>query len=232
MSDSKRVLLVGATGLIGRTIIERSREVDDLALVALARREMDLPRGVRMELLLADPREWQHSVAAIAPETLICALGTTWAKAGRDEATFRAVDQHLVLSVARAAKEAGTQGFVFVSSVGADANSRNFYLRVKGEVEQALHATGFRRLDILRPGLLRGERGEDRRVLERVGIAAAPVTNLFMFGGNRKYRAVTADTVAGAALQCAREKARGRFVLEHDSILQAAGRLDRAMSIV
>ena len=232
MSDSKRVLLVGATGLIGRTIIERSREVDDLALVALARREMDLPRGVRMELLLADPREWQHSVAAIAPETLICALGTTWAKAGRDEATFRAVDQDLVLSVARAAKEAGTQGFVFVSSVGADANSRNFYLRVKGEVEQALHATGFRRLDILRPGLLRGERGEDRRVLERVGIAAAPVTNLFMFGGNRKYRAVTADTVAGAALQCAREKARGRFVLEHDSILQAAGRLDRAMSIV
>ena len=229
MSEAKRVLLVGANGLIGRNVIARSREVEGLAVVALARREMAFPPGVRMEMMLAEPSGWEEAVTAIAPDCVVCALGTTWAKAGRDEAAFRAVDHDLVLTVARAAHRAGAGQFITISSVGADANSRNFYLRVKGETEQALHGIGYRRLDILRPGLLRGAREEDRRLMERVGILAAPVTNLFMFGGNRKFRAVSADTVASTVLQCVREKARGRFVHEHDAILHAAGRLERSL---
>ena len=163
MSEPRRVLLVGATGLVGTRVMEECVGRDDVRLVALTRREAPMPRGARMEMLVADPAEWDRSLATVAPDAVICALGTTWRKAGEDEAAFRAVDQELVLRVARAAKAAGTSHFVFVSSAGASIASRALYLRVKAEVEAALRKIGFFRLDMLRPGLLRGPRPGDRR---------------------------------------------------------------------
>ena len=226
MSETRRVLLAGATGLVGTRIMEAGIGREDVRLIALSRREVPLPQGARMEMLIADPAQWAHSIAAIAPDAAICALGTTWRKAGGDEAAFRAVDQELVLRVARAAREAGARNFVIVSSVGADRASRAFYLRVKGEVEAAVRQLGFHRLDILRPGLLRGPRGGDRRPGERLAILASPLTDLFLQGSRRRLRSIDARRVARAALQCAREKARGTFVHDNDSILRAERRLD------
>ena len=114
---------------------------------------------------------------------------------------------------------------IAVSSVGAAISSRNFYLRVKGEVEDALAKLRFERLDILRPGLLRGQRGGERRPGERLAILASSLTDRFLRGGNRKYRSVRATTVADAILQLAAEKPRGRFVHEHDAIVRAAKKL-------
>jgi uncharacterized protein YbjT (DUF2867 family) len=199
-----------------------------MRLIALTRREAPMPKGARMEMLVADPAEWEQSIAAVAPDAVICALGTTWRKAGGDEAAFRAVDEDLVLRVAQAAKAAGVSNFVLVSSVGADMASRAFYLRVKAEVEAALRKLRFHRLDILRPGLLRGPRSGDRRPGERLAIALSPVINLFLHGDRRRLRAIDARLVARAALEGAREKARGTFVHEHDAILRLERRLDGA----
>ena len=98
---------------------------------------------------------------------------------------------------------------VTVSSVGADPGSGNFYLRIKGEMESALEALGFERLDILRPGLLRGPRGGDRRPGERIGIALSPLVNLVLRGRLDRFAAIDADVVArrpwqGAALGASR----------------------------
>lgn len=226
MSDPRRVLLVGATGLVGTRVMEACVGRADVRLVALTRREAPMPKGARMEMLVADPAEWAESVAAVAPDAVICALGTTWRKAGRDEAAYRAVDEELMLRVARAAVEARVSNFVLVSSVGADPMSRAFYLRVKGGVEAALRKLGFHRLDILRPGLLRGSRSRDRRPGERLAILVSPLADLFLHGERRRLRSIDARLVARAALQAAKEKARGTFVHDHDAILRLARRLD------
>jgi uncharacterized protein YbjT (DUF2867 family) len=227
MSDtSQRVLLVGATGLIGRAVIEQAKTRGDMRLVALARREMALPPGARLEMLIAPPADWGDAIARMRPDAVICALGTTWNKAGRDRDAFRAVDHDLVLQVAEAAKEAGSRQFIAVSSVGANTGSKAFYLRVKGEVERDLAKLRFHRLDLLRPGLLRGERGSDRRLGERIGIVMAPLTDLFLQGDKRKYRSIAAATVAQAAIGLLSEKAQGRFVHENPMILRAARRVD------
>jgi uncharacterized protein YbjT (DUF2867 family) len=228
MSDPRRLLLVGATGLVGTRVMQECVGRADMRLIALTRREAPMPKGARMEMLVADPAEWEQSIAAVAPDAVICALGTTWRKAGGDEAAFRAVDEDLVLRVAQAAKAAGVSNFVLVSSVGADMASRAFYLRVKAEVEAALRKLRFHRLDILRPGLLRGPRSGDRRPGERLAIALSPVINLFLHGDRRRLRAIDARLVARAALEGAREKARGTFVHEHDAILRLERRLDGA----
>ena len=222
MSDSLRILLVGATGLIGGKVIDACNGREDVRLSAIARREAPLPKGIRMELFVADPAKWPEVIEAVHPKAMICALGTTWKKAGEDETAFRAVDQHLVMDVAQAAKDHGVERFVHVSSVGAAIGAKSFYLRVKGEVERDLTKLRFGRLDILRPGLLRGKRDGDRRPAERIGIAAAPFVNLMLHGQYRQYRAIRAETVADAALALAKRPARGRFVHDNDAILRAA----------
>ncbi|WP_336986077.1 NAD(P)H-binding protein [Altererythrobacter aquiaggeris] len=227
MSDVTRIALVGSTGLIGSEIVRRAVGRNDYRIVAISRRELDLPPGAKMEVLIAPPEQWGDAIAAANAAVFACALGTTWNKSGRSEDAFRAVDQRLVLDSARAAKGAGARQAVIISSIGADARSKNFYLRVKGEVEDAFQKMKFKRLDILRPGLLRGHRGDDRRVLERLGILASPITNLVLQGPNRKYRAIDASTVAEAMLVLAAQKAGGRFMHDNDAINRAASRIDR-----
>lgn len=227
MSEPVKIALVGATGLIGRTLIEETVGREDVRLVAISRREAPLPHGARMEMFVADPAHWGEVLEAVQPAVVINALGTTWKKSGNDEAAFRSVDQDLVLLVAREAHRLGVPRFVSLSAVGAELAAKNFYLRVKGEVERDLGKVGFQRLDIVRPGLLLGKRQGDARVAESWAIAAAPLMNLVLHGSYRKYRAVRATVVAQAVLSLALRKARGKFAHEYDAILRAARSLPR-----
>ena len=223
MSKPTRIALVGATGMVGMSLIRLAVGRSDIRVVGIARREAALPPGARMELLVADPENWGDAIAAANADVLVSALGTTWRKAGKDEAAFRAVDETLVLACAKAAKAAGLRQMIAISSVGADPESKNFYLRVKGEVEQKLGKVGLPRLDVLRPGLLRGAR-EELRVPEKLAMMASPLADLFLHGAYTKYRSIKAEAVARAIVGLTREKMAGRFVFEHDAILRAASR--------
>lgn len=226
MSKVVRVCLVGASGLTGSALIEQSLTRPDLRLVAVSRRELALPYGARMEVLLADTPGWDDAIAATNASVLVCALGTTWKKAGKSEAAFRAVDHDLVLQCARAAMAAGIDHMIVVSSTQADSGSKWFYQRVKGETETALARMRFRRLDVVRPGLLTGPRAEFRPA-ERIASWLFPVINLFLQGKWRRYRSISADTVARAICALVREKAGGHFVHEHDAIHYAIRRSHR-----
>ncbi|MEN9683274.1 MAG: hypothetical protein RLZZ427_1025 [Pseudomonadota bacterium] len=223
MSKVTRIALVGASGLIGSALIRLAVQRRDIRVIAIARRELSLPRGARMEVLVADPENWADAIAAANADVLVCALGTTWKNAGQDEAAFRAVDHDLVLACAQAAKDAGIRQVIAISSVGADATSKRFYLRVKGEVEQALARLRPTRLDVIRPGLLRGARRE-RRPAERIAMLLSPLIDLFLRGKYAKYRSVSDAVIARAIVGLTKEKAAGRFVFEHEAILRAARR--------
>lgn len=230
MSDPLRVLLVGATGLIGRTIIARSPQLSGIALQGLARREIPFAPGTRMELVLAESDQWPGIITQLKPHAVISALGTTRKKAGSNDA-FRAVDHDLVLEVGRAAKAAGVSNFVQVSTVGADPYAKNAYMRVKGETEKDLKALKLHRLDILRPSLLRGRRQNDFRFLEKMGQLLAPVGDLFLHGSKEKFRSIKATAVAAAALGAAQMKAPGQFVHEHESLVRLAREFERSQAV-
>lgn len=217
-----RIALVGATGLIGRKVIEVASAGDEARIVGIARREAPLPPGARMEMFVAEPEKWGEVFEAVRPRALICALGTTWKKAGRDEAAFRAVDQDLVLRTAEMAKRAGVPNMVLVSAAGADARSKNLYMRVKGETEEALSKVGFKRLDILHPGLLRGERVDDLRFAERAALIAAPLIDPLLTGKWERFRSIDAALVAEAALGLAMRRAGGRFTHDNEAMRRAA----------
>ncbi len=222
VSGPVRIALVGATGLVGRRVIEIASAGDDVRILGIARREAPLPPGARMEMFVSEPDKWGDVLDAVRPRALICALGTTWKKAGRDEAAFRAVDHDLVLATAEAAKRAGVPNMVLVSAAGADARSKSFYMRVKGETEDALSRIGFKRLDILHPGLLRGERQGDLRFAERAALIAAPLIDPLLTGSWERYRSIDAGLVAEAALGLALRRAGGRFTHDNEAMRRAA----------
>ncbi|MFN3863274.1 MAG: NAD(P)H-binding protein [Erythrobacter sp.] len=231
MSDPRRptrIALVGATGLVGRRVIEIASAGDEVRIVGIARREAPLPPGARMEMFVAETDKWGEVLEAVRPRALICALGTTWNKAGRNEAAFRAVDHDLVLATAEAARAAGIPNMVLVSAAGADPHAKAFYMRVKGEIEAAVSRVGFKRLDIVRPGLLRGERGGDRRVLERLGILAAPLIDPLLPARWAQHRSIDATLVAEAALGLALRRAGGRFTHDNEAMRRAAREWRRA----
>lgn len=209
MSD---LLLVGATGLVGGAVIAETARRPDVQVSALARREGALPPGARLEMLVADPADWPAAIARAQPETLVIALGTTLKTVGGDRQAFRRVDLDLVVDTARAARAAGTRQVILVSSAGADAGSRNFYLSVKGEAEAAVNKLGFARFDILRPGMLVGHRAGPARPTERILQALSPVIDLALRGQWAKYRSVRAVDMAAAILALAGAGGRGRHV--------------------
>ena len=158
---SSNVWLAGATGLIGRELMTQLLEQQPgVQLHLLLRRAAPawLPSSPRLQVHQVDFSRADLGTAELpAPGQVFIALGSTMAQAGSQQA-FRAVDFDAVLNVARAARAAGARSCAVVSALGADAGSRLFYNRVKGETEQALRALGFERLVLARPSLLSGNR--------------------------------------------------------------------------
>ena len=216
MSEPRRILLVGATGMVGSLAAER---LPAASLTILARRHMEVAKGAA--LVVAPPDAWPAAIAAARPDVVVSALGTTIRQAG-SQAAFRAVDHDLVLAVARSAHAAGARHCIAVSSVGASARAGNFYLRTKGEVEAALRAMCFDRLDIVRPGLLIGTRSGPPRPGEALAMLAAPLTDALLHGSLRRYRSVRGETVAKAIAALAAVGGIGTHVHEHDAIVALA----------
>ena len=220
--SAERIGMVGATGLIGRRVIEISSASEYARIVGIARREVKLPEGARMEMFVAEPSKWGEVFEAVKPRSFICALGTTWKKAGRDEEVFRAVDFDLIVQTAEAAKKAGVLNMVLISAAGAEMNSKHLYLKVKAETERAVTNIGFKRLDILRPGLLRGAREGDFRFAEKVAMTFAPMVEPLLPSKYEMYHSIDADMVAEAALGLAMRRAAGRFTHDNEAMKRAA----------
>ncbi len=199
-----RIILAGASGLVGG-FVARAAGADDLT--CLVRR--DVP-GIAAKQISADPEAWAGEVAKAKPEIAVCTLGTTIRVAG-SKAAFEAIDLDLVREFASAARVAGARQFLMVSSVGANAASGNFYLATKGKAEAAVQALGFDRVDIFRPGLLRGDRRESRRG-EAIAMAISPLTDFLTPRRFDYYRSIAASDVAAAMVRAVGAPAIGAFI--------------------
>lgn len=224
MSQPACVLLAGASGLVGGRVL--ARLLADPAgpqVLAPVRRPLGRSHARLLEQVgdPADPDQGARLLTRMGalsrpPQAYVCCLGTTLKAAGSQEA-FLAVDRDLVLQLAALAVQAGARQAILVSSVGASAQSGNFYLRVKGETERALAELGFARVDCLRPGLLLGPR-QGSRPAEALGQAVAPYFNPLLRGALSRYRAIAVDDVAAAAVALLGAAPEGHFVHEYTQL--------------
>lgn len=216
-------LVAGGNGLVGSHLLQRLCASPDFGRVlAISRRPLayDHPRLANRIVRFED---LEKSLKGTRCDMAFCCLGTTMSAAGSREA-FRVVDHDLILAFARAALEAGARRFVLNSSVGADARSGNFYLRVKGETEDALARVGFPSLDIMQPSLLLGWRKE-LRPLELAAMAVLPVFGPAMLGKAEPYRAILADTVAAGMIGVTKSGRKGVYRYTYKGIRELAARV-------
>jgi uncharacterized protein YbjT (DUF2867 family) len=202
---TRSVLLLGATGLVGReTLSLLLADATVSRVVVIARRTTGV-RHAKLEEHLLDLATMEQHAELFAVDQIVCALGTTIKQAGSQE-RFREVDHGYPLTAARLGLAHGARHYLIVTALGANASSRIFYNRVKGEVESGLRTLGYRSLTILRPSLLLGNREEHRlgeTIASRLSFLMPP-----------KMKPIRAQDVARALVDFAREDAPGVRVAE------------------
>jgi uncharacterized protein YbjT (DUF2867 family) len=160
--------------------------------------------------------ETRARLAGMRCDDAFCCIGSTRRSAG-SEAEREKVDLDLVVSFARAAHAFGASQLVVITSAGANPQSRNSYLGVKGRLEVALRDLRFLSLHIMRPGLLLGARDE-LRPMEMAGSLFMPLLNPLLLGSLAQWRAIAATKVAAAMLAAARSQRRGIHVYEGQAL--------------
>lgn len=212
----RSAIVAGASGLVGERVLRRllaGGEYD--RVVAFVRGPINLSHR-KLEQRTVDYERVGRMSAFPRADDVFCCLGTTMRRAGSPEA-FRKVDVEYVQRLAEVSVRAGTTQFLLVSAVGANAASRNLYLRCKGEAENMVRALPFRGVQIFRPSFLVGHRNE-RRPGEAIATVAARVLSIAMLGPARRYRPIRADNVAKAMVAVAHESPPGIRVYEADAM--------------
>jgi uncharacterized protein YbjT (DUF2867 family) len=203
------VMVAGATGLVGRAVVAALTADKRYRSIHLVGRRAPALHDARVRFHAVD---FAHLPALPPADDLYIALGTTIKVAG-SQAAFQAVDHDAVLALARQARACGTRRLALVSAMGADARSRIFYNRVKGETEDALRALGFTTLVIARPSMLDGDRAslaQAERLGERLGLALMRGLKPLI---PANYRAIDAQDVARAMVQAMTDGGMGNRTL-------------------
>lgn len=208
-SPTRSVLIAGASGLVGRHLLDGLLADDSITAVhSLGRREL----GISHPKLTQYVVDYSKALPALPRvDEAFVALGTTIKVAGSQQA-FRAVDYEAVLAVARAAKAAGATRLGVVSAMGADQRSSLFYSRVKGDMEEALASMGFATLVIARPSMLAGDRGALGQPVRGGEQLAEKISRILSPLIPDNYKSIPAQAVAQALLSAVPSR-RGRHTL-------------------
>jgi uncharacterized protein YbjT (DUF2867 family) len=197
--------IIGASGLIGSFILQELLQHSDATIHLLVRRNLgiDHPRVKEWVIDFTDQQAIQNAIAG--SDAVFIAIGTTQQKVKGDAAAYRKVDYDIPVSVAKACAVNQIPKLLLVSSVGADSRSRNFYLKLKGEVENVISAMSIPYVGFFQPSLLLGAR-QEFRLGEKISQALMPV---FSFLIPAQYKPIQAAIVAKAMVKAACKHTRG-----------------------
>lgn len=217
----RTVAVIGATGLIGGHLAELLAADDHFAKVRLiARRKPEnTPKGAEVAVIdFEDPAAFSAALKGI--DAVFCAVGTTRKKVKGDMDAYRKVDLDIPVNTARHCLENGCRHFSLVSSVGASAKSGNFYLKFKGQAEEAAARMGLSSVAVFRPSMLMGKRQEFRLAEEISKIFASPLSFLFP----SKYRPIKGLDVAKAMIAAAKCEESGFRVYHFREMMALIGK--------
>jgi uncharacterized protein YbjT (DUF2867 family) len=214
-----RVLLVGSSGLTGRSVLSHllaDERVKEVHTPLRGPPSIDHPK--------LHPHPWQgkpHRFDSLPDnpfDAVLCCLGTTLKKAGSRQA-FQNIDRDAVLDLGAWAKNREVSRMLVISSSGANPHSANFYLRTKGEMEEGLRSLGIPSITILRPGLLLGNR-EEHRPAERLGQWALPLLTPLLRGPLLGWQGTPVETLARLMVVRMFDPRPGFHVIENREILE------------
>lgn len=216
MENKKNAILVGASGLVGSSLLEQLLENPAYSSVLTITRKKLQRQQPKLKQLVINFDELGSHAEEIKGDVVFCALGTTKEQTP-DKAQYRKIDYQYPLDIARIACENGASQYHIVSSIGADPSSGIFYLKLKGETERDLQQIPFKSIHIYNPSMLDGDRKE-QRTAEGLINGMMHVINPLLIGSLKKYRSIKIEKVASAMIRQSLEDLNGVHFYPSDKI--------------
>jgi uncharacterized protein YbjT (DUF2867 family) len=212
----KTATILGSTGLIGGHLLEllkNDREYDVIRIVVRRPVIFDHPKIKVIVIDFADEAAFRAAISE--SDVVFCAVGTTNSKVKGDKSAYRRVDFDIPVNAARFCGELGCNRFLLVSSIGADSKSKNFYLRLKGEVEDAIRNTNIQAISIFQPSFLLGDRQENRGGEKVVQVMSASLSFLFP----SRYKPIKAQDVARSMVIVSKTDTSGTTIYQYNEMI-------------
>lgn len=216
MNNNKTAILLGASGLVGSFLLDILLNSEEYSSVVIfVRKEISRKHPKLVEHVI-DFDQLDKYANLVQGDDLFCCLGTTIKQAKTREA-FKKVDYYYPLRFAEMAKQNGVQQYLMVTSIGTNAGSSVFYLKTKGECEEAIKKVNLSSTSVFRPASLLGPRKEVR-AQEKIGETVLKLVSFLLVGKLKKYKPVQAEKVAQAMYTIAQSPKEGFSIYESNQI--------------
>ncbi|MBL7473937.1 NAD-dependent epimerase/dehydratase family protein [Robertkochia sediminum] len=213
----KKAIILGATGLTGSHLLEQLLHHDSYSEIVVFGRRSVNQKHPKLTEHLTDLMRLEKEEARFNADEVFCCIGTTKAKTP-DKETYRAIDYGIPLATAKLCRKNSIDTLVVISAMGANPKSAVFYNRLKGEMEHAVLEENIPNTYIVQPGLIGGER-EEQRTGEWIFKQLFKGLNLLMVGPLKKYRSIEPEQIAGAMISLANgKKPSGRY--QNDELME------------
>ncbi|HRN47892.1 MAG TPA: NAD(P)H-binding protein [Niabella sp.] len=218
----KTATIIGATGMIGSLLLKLLLEDDYYDTVRiLVRKPITIThKKLDVKLVNFDDYEWLR-LSLEGSNAVFSCIGTTQKNVKGDKELYWKIDHNIPVKVCKIAKETGCRKFVMISSVGANSNSKNFYLNLKGKTEEDIIATGMEQIHIMQPSMLLGKRNESRPLESFAQKTIRPISKI-MTGSMEKYRAIEGAHLAQAMIMASKKTAEGIFRYTYKEMMELA----------
>ena len=213
---TRKAIIIGASGLIGSELLSvllHSNTYTDV--IVLVRKSLNIQNQKLKEIITDFSNLWEIK-EHIKADVIFCCIGTTRAKTP-DLNNYRKIDHDIPIEIGKIAVENQVQQYHLVSALGANAQSSNFYSKIKGETEDNLKDLNIPSIHIYQPSLLRGERKE-KRIGEKIALSLMKSIDPLLIGSLKKYRSIKTSVIALAMYQQSLKEDQGIFTYPSDII--------------
>lgn len=212
----KTAIILGATGLTGGLLLNLLIQDENYKSIKLFSRSRidNLPNKVTQ--FIGDLLQLEQFKDEFKADQVFCCIGTTKSKTP-DKTLYKKIDYGIPVSAAKLAKINGINTFLVISALGANANSRIFYNKTKGEMERDVLKQNISKTYILQPSLIGGNRDE-KRTLEAIGLAIFKVIQPLFFGKLKQYKITDPKHMAQAMVNLANSKSYNEIIITSTDI--------------
>lgn len=203
----KKAIILGATGLTGSHLLKLLLEDATYDLVKVFTRKKLPVSHPKIEEHLVDLLKLSDQADEFTADVVFCCIGTTKAKTPNKE-LYRAIDYGIPVEAAKLCKKNSISSFIVISAIGANAESKIFYNRIKGEMERDVLAQQVKHTHLLQPSLIVGNRNEKRmgedlskQFMKIVGFLIPP-----------RYKMIEGKTIARSMVQLANKPTKEQII--------------------